>query len=205
MSLVTKIKDGYGKDNFLKINGEGEVSVVVHTHPPDDEGVSSLPFRQYFTDDGTSAGDNDMRVNGSTNNVDFYIKADNEYDIYIKTLSVKLADAGAAFNEFGNLSSLTNGVQIEWFSQSLGDFEIHDGIKDNLEWFRLSKQTPTIIDLSGGGADAVLTTIDMGELFGNPWGVRLKQNSTEKLILRVRDNLSTGIDEFNVIGYGVKV
>jgi hypothetical protein len=146
-----------------------------------------------------------MRVDGSTTNVDFYIKSDNEYDLYIKSLSIKLADAGAAFNEFGNLSALTNGVLIEWFSQDLGEFVIHDGIKDNLEFFRLSKQTPAIIDLSGGGADAVVVTVDIGEIFGNQWGVRLKKNTTEKFILRVRDNLGTGIDTFNVIGYGIKL
>ena len=40
----------------LKINGEGEISVVIHQHPPVEEVIAALPFRQYFTDDGRSSG-----------------------------------------------------------------------------------------------------------------------------------------------------
>jgi hypothetical protein len=205
--ITTQIRDGNSNgENSLKVNKEGEIGVVVHTHPPIQESLTGLPFRQYFTDDGLSNGDNDMTVNGSTNSVDFWIPAIDSESRFIKTLSVKIAHAGAAFNEFGNLSALTNGVEIEWQSQELGTVTIHDGIKDNLEWYRLSEQvtTTSIIDLTGGGADAIVVQIDFAKLFGNPWGVKLLKASTEKLLLRVRDNLST-ITEFNVIGYGTKI
>lgn len=198
--ITSRIIGKNGKE--LNINGEGELTVAIHTHPPIDEKIESLPFRAYFRN---SAGSNDMRVNGATTNVDFSIDADEDFDYYIKTLSVKLADATAQFNEFGALAALTNGIEFKWRNQKTGELIIHDGIKDNLEWFRLSDQAPLIVDLSGGGADAVVAHIDLGKLFGNEWGVRLVKGRKDQLVFTVKDNLSVGIDEFNIIGYGVKI
>lgn len=201
--ITSRIIGGNGHE--LKINGEGEIPVSVHTHPPRDEKVESLPFRSYFKD---SAGSNDMVAVGSlTTPVDYTIDADSNFDYFIKTLSVKVADAGAKFNLFGALGALSNGIEFKWKNQSTGELIIHDGIKDNLEWFRLSNngvETSSIIDLSGGGADAVLVHIDLAVLFGNPWGVRLVKGRTDQLIFSVRDDL-TGITEFNIIAYGTKI
>jgi hypothetical protein len=203
--VTTQIRDGNSNgNNFLKINEEGEIGVVMHTHPPFKESRASLPFRQYFTATGAAAGSNDMRVNGSSTAVDFWIPADPEEDIFIKFISIKLADASASLNKFGNLSALTNGVEFLWQSQSEGTLTIHDGIKDNLEFFRLSEMTPTIIDLSGGGADAVIVQWDLAKIFGSIWGTKLNAGTTDKLVFRVNDNLSTGIDEFNIIGHGTR-
>ena len=199
--ITTQIIDGFGSGKKLKVNGEGEVAVTIHNHPPIDEKVESLPFRTYFENNSS----NDLRVNGSTTPVEFSIDADADYDYFIKAISVKLADAGATFNEFGNLSALTNGVEFLWRSQDVGELTIHDGIKDNLEWFRFSNTQPIIIDLSGGGADAVVVTIDLQVLFSSTWGLRLKKGTKDKLIFRVNDNLSSGIDTFNIIGYGTKI
>ena len=75
MSLKTELIDGHGTGNRLRINGEGELGVVIHTHPPVDEVLSSYPFSQFFTDDGTSSGSKDMRVDGSSTSQEFYIAA----------------------------------------------------------------------------------------------------------------------------------
>lgn len=203
MAVHAKIVGSNGKP--LKINGEGELSVSVHTHPPHDEETESLPFRSYFTN---SAGSNNMVTTGTlAAPVDFSIDADDLFDYYVKSLSVKIADAGAKFNLFGALTALTNGIEFKWKNQSTGELIIHDAIKDNLEWFRLSNNPvviDSIIDLSGGGADAVVVNIDLASLFGNPWGVRLTKGRTDQLVFSVRDTL-TGITEFNIIGYGVKI
>jgi len=201
MAIVTRIIGANGQP--LKVNGEGEIAVTVHTHPPTDEKVESLPFRNYFKN-GVS---NDMRVDGSSTNVDFSINADADFDYFIKSLSIKLADQSATLQKFGNLTALTNGVEFIWKSIRLGELTIHDGIKDNLEFFRLSNggYVPQIIDLSGGGADAIVVYVDLSLLFGNPWGVRLEKGTTDQLIFKVRDNLGTGIDEFNIIAYGTKI
>ena len=100
--------------NFARVNGEGELNVVVHPHPPKDETVTSTPFRQYFTSTGVSTGSSDMLVDGSSTNQEFYISADPLKDLYIKTVSAAIVDASAVLNKFGNLAALTNGLTFVW-------------------------------------------------------------------------------------------
>ena len=199
MSVKTKITGSNGI--HWKIDAEGNGVVTQATHPPIGEQVIGLPFRRYFTDIN---GSNDMVVNGSVNTIEFSINADAKYDTWINAFNVRLGDAGANFNEFGALPTLTNGIEIVWQSQEVGNFIIHDGIKDNLEWFRLSGIEPKIIDLTGGGADAIIVQVDFSEIFAPPYGIRLKANTTEKLTMKVRDDISL-VDTFDVIAYGINI
>lgn len=198
----------------LKINGEGELSVVIHQHPPIEEDVAGLPFRQYFTTDGLKSGSNDMAVNGATNSVDFYITASPEYDIYIKYITVEIGDGGApALNKFGALSALTNGVAFYWDTQVEPLYELHEGIKTNKEFIRIASDTGAIgtgtdaylADVSGGGTEkSYLPNIDMKEIYGLPWGLRLRKGTLDKIIFRVQDNL-TGLTTFNAIATGTRI
>jgi hypothetical protein len=201
VSLKTKIVNGRGIP--WNIDSEGNGVVTVATHPPIGEGVIGLPFRRYFRN---SAGSNDMTVNGSpAAPIEFTIEGDPNYDTWIKSLNVRIGDAGAQFNDFGAINGgLTNGVEIVWRSQEIGEYTLHDGIQDNLEWFRFGGQTPTIIDLTGGGSDAIVAQIDLYAVFAPPFGLRLKAGSAEQLVMKVRDNLTT-VDEFDVIAYGVNI
>lgn len=211
--IKVSLIDGYGKGQRTKVNGEGEIGVVVHPHPPKNEEVTTLPFRQYFTNDGTSTGDNDMTVNGSSTNVDFYIKAVPDYDIYINSISGLIGDGGSPnLNSYGALSALTNGIEWKYFSKKEGDYILHDGIKTNLEFIRLGMKTAGVgtgidaflADVSGGGSEkSYIPTIDISETFGMPWGVRLQKGTTDKLIFRVRDNLSN-LTTHNIIAYGIR-
>jgi hypothetical protein len=211
MPLDTQLQDGHGTKNKLRINGEGEASVVVHPHPPKDEAESALPFRQYFTLDGTSSGDNDMRVDGSTNNVEFCIPADPEKDVYIKTISILISDAGATLSEFGNLAALSNGIEFKWTSQEEGDLIIADALTTNFEFVRLANGNPGFGDGTtafqagniSGTSEGYLPVIDMSATFGLAYGVRLRKGSTEKLVFTIKDNIAT-LDAFNIIGYGIK-
>ena len=206
MPLRTILVNGHGEEVEVKVTPEGNLNTVIHPHPPQGETLVANPFRQYFTDDGTSSGSNDMRVDGSTNNVEFSIKAIPDYDLHIKTLSVLIADAGATLGEFANLAALTNGIEFCWVSQDVGAIVIADSIKTNYEFLRLSLGKPTL-DVAAnvvGAADAFSPSIDLSETFGLPWGIKLRKNTQDKLIFKVRDDLSTGITQFDIIGYGVK-
>jgi hypothetical protein len=211
--IKVHLSDGYGKGNRAKVNGEGELGVVVHPHPPADEIVTVLPFRQYFTTDGTSSGSNDMIVNGSTTAVDFYVEAVPEYDIYINSISVEIGDSGSPnLNSFGALSALTNGIEWIYFNQDQAEYQLHDGIKTNKEFIRLSNlrgafgdgSSAFLADVSGGSSTkSYLPSIDISENFGMPWGLRLQKGTTDKLIFRVRDALA-GLDVLNAIAYGIR-
>jgi hypothetical protein len=207
------LSDSHGTSGAAKVNGEGELGVVVHPHPPQDEVVTVLPFRQYFTDNGSITGSNDMIVDGSTNSVDFYIKSVPDYEIYINSISLEIGDSGSPnLNGFGALSALTNGIEWVFFSQNNADYQLHDGIKTNKEFIRLSNgrgafgdgTNAFLADVSGGASTkSYLPIIDISENFGMPWGLRLRKGTTDKLIFRVRDALA-GLDIFNAIAYGIR-
>lgn len=196
MGVKATLVDAFG--NPLKINGEGEIQVTVHTHPPEQESIPSFPIQFDFTDD---AGSNNMVINGATTPTKFSVRALDDAELFIKRISVRLGDAGANFNEFGALPALSNGVQWSWVT-STGTVVLKEAIKDNLDWFRMSGQTPVIVDLSGGGADAVVVDLDMTKTFGMPYGIRLRKGSIDELSFTVRDNLA-GITTFNMEAYGI--
>ena len=212
--LKTEIIDGNGEHNKLKVYDEGALGVVEHRHPPLDEKVAALPFRQYFTDNGSISGSNDWTVDGSSTHAEFYIKALTDYDLYIKSISVIIGDGGSpALNKYGALTALTNGIQWTLFNQELGEYELHDGIKTNLEFIRMGVDTGAIgtgsdaylADVSGGGTEkSYIPTIDLEESFGVRYGIRLRKGTTDKLTFKVRDNL-TGLTTHNAIGYGIRI
>lgn len=204
MSIETEIIDGFGSGKKLKINGEGEISVVVHPHPPRDENVSSIPFKAFFT---SPAGATDMRVNGSTTNVSFAINADPDKDLYIKCCSIVIADASATLGEFGNLNTaLTNGVELRWSTQDLGDVTIADGLKTNFEFMRLALGQPSFVVANNvvGTSDAFLPVISFDALFGLQYGLRLRGGTNDKIEFIVKDDV-TGVDQFDAVGFGIKI
>lgn len=190
----------------VSVSRDGALNVVNHTHPPVEEEINGFPFRQYFLN---SAGSNDMRVNGATANVDFCINASPTKDIWIKSISVIIGDNGAKLNLFGANAALTNGVEFSWATLSGGKCILHEGIKSNLDFLRLGLQTPAIggtdafkADLTGSGGDAYMPVIDIEKTFGMQHGLRLQKGTKDKLCFTVRDNLSSGLDRFDIIAYG---
>ena len=210
---TTSIVDGQS-NNVLKVHDEGEIGVVIHQHPPVMEEVLALPFRQYFTDNGISSGSTVMSVDGSTNYTDFYISANTNYDVYIKYITVEIGDGGTpSLNKFGALTALTNGVAFYWDTQTEPLYELHEGIKTNKEFIRIASDTGAIgtgveaylADVSGGGTEkSYLPNMDMAELYGLQWGLRLRKNTFDKLIFRVQDDL-TGLSTFNAIATGTRI
>jgi hypothetical protein len=212
MSINVRVEDGTGTGNAATVNNEGQLNVIVHPHPPVTDQKPVKPFRQYFTDDGTSTGSNDMKVDGSTTNVEFYIEADQTKDLYIKSVSVVIADASSTLNKFGNITALTNGVEFKWVSIGEEEIVIHEGLVSNFDFVRLAGGQPGFGDGAGAfrasnvesTSEGYIPFIDLAFTFGLPYGIRLKAGSTDKLVFTVRDNC-TGVDAFNIIGYGIKI
>jgi hypothetical protein len=196
--------------NGVKIDEEGALGVVTHPHPPKNEEETSLPYRARFTN---SAGSDSMGVDGSTTEQIFSLRAITDRDIYVNSISVRIADGGSPnLNKFGNLTALSNGVGWEWVTSDLGTVILHEGIQTNLEFIRTGHKTAAIgtgtdaylADVSGGGTSkAYLPIIDISEQFGKPWGIRLRKNTNDRMSFIVRDDL-TGLDDFDAIAYGVQ-
>lgn len=199
------------KDKELNITNEGVIGIIPHNHPPLTETIFTLPFREYFTDGST----NDMTVNGSLSTpVEYYIEAHSNNDIFIKYISIEIGDGGnPTLNKFGALSALTNGIKWTWTTQSLGEYELHEGIKTNKSFIRIGGDTASIgtgvdaflADVSGGGTEkSYLPNIDMSETFGMPYGLRLRKGTKDRVSFIVQDNL-TGLTTFDIIGYGIRI
>jgi len=195
----------------LKITTEGCASVVVHPHPPTDESIDILPYRSYFTNNGSKL----MNVNGAVTNVDFTVSALQEYDIYVKYISVEIGDGGTPnLNKFGDLTALTNGVSWYWFNQQEGEYELHEGIKTNKEFtIRVGNDSAGfgdgvnafLADVSGGVSEkSYFPQIDISESYGLPWGLRLRKGTTDKIVFRVSDNL-TALTTFNIVAQGIRI
>ena len=206
--LHTQIVGGSGDGHVLRVNEEGAMPVVMHTHPPIEEKFNTLPFRQYLTN---SSDSKDMLVDGSTNPIEFCIVANPDFDIYIKSVSVVIADAGATLNSFGAITALSNGVEFSWVSSDNGTIQIHEALKSNFDFVQLGLGTPAFGNGNSsfkannvvGTSEAFIPVIDLKETFGLPWGVRLRKGSLDKICFIIKDNVSA-IDRFDAIAYGIK-
>jgi len=214
MPLRVNLVDGHGSGHVAKVNGEGEIGVVIHTHPPIDEETISYPFRQYMTSTGISSGSNDMIVDGSTTSQDFYISAQQDRDIFIKTISFRLGDSGTVtLAKFGALTALTTGCDLVYANDALGEIVIADGLTTNLSMIRLGITTAAVgtggdaflLDVQGGGSeDTYLPVLDLAQVFGFPWGLRLSKGTNDRITFRINDALA-GLITFNAIAYGVQL
>lgn len=52
--------------------------------------------------------------------------------------------------------------------------------------------------------DSFIPVIDFDRIFGMKYGLRLRKNTKDRIVFTVKDNV-TGIDEFNIIAYGIKI
>jgi len=206
--IKTKVVSGGIKPTSLTIDPSGAAFNMEVPMPPYGGEAKMRVFRQYLTDDGTSSGDNDMRTDGSSTNVDFYVSSQQENDLYISELSFVISDALAALNSFGTLSALTNGCRL-FYSDAEGEVDIHEELQSNFDFVRLCAGSPAFGDGNNsfrannvsGNSEGFLPVLDIRKTFGFRWGLRLAAGTSQRLTLRVRDD-TTGVDSFNCIAYG---
>lgn len=208
MPIDVKLEDGFGDGYKCKVDPEGTLNVVAHDHPPRQQDRFSIPFVQSFTN---SAGATDMRVDGSSTPVLFTVDALAGFDIYIKSISVVIADAGATLNEFGAITALTNGIEFCWDTQDLGNVQIGDNLKSNFDFIELAQGQPAF----GSGAssfrannvistsEGFIPTIDLTRV-SSQYGLRLRANTKDRLIFKINDNITT-IDRFTAKAFGIKI
>lgn len=165
-------------------------------------------FRQFLTADGTASGSNDMTVDGSSTPVEFWIEADDEVDTYIRRLSFVIADASADNNQFGNITALSNGCDLEYEDEE-GVVTIADGLTTNFSIVRLCSGEPAFGSTTNtfrasnvsGSSEAYIPVLDLIATFGFMWGVKLSAGTAQKIVFRVNDNISA-LDQVDIIAYG---
>jgi hypothetical protein len=204
MSLLSFIGDAL-TEITASVTKDRELSVIASSYPPISP-QKVKPFRQYFTDDGLPDGTSDMGVDGSTNNVDYFIDAAQEDDRYVAAINFIVAYGTTGQpNQWANGTALTNGLRI-FYSSTLGEVDIHDGVKTNQDFFRLRFDgIPTAWEVRHVNANndyGYFVTVDLTKM-GFPFGVKLDRGSKQRLTVRVRDNAGLDADTLNAIAYGI--
>ena len=206
MTIDVKLRSGKGVKRYAAVELDGSVRVTSTGVPVADTNISLRPFSAFLLN---SAGSNDLRVDGSVNNQEFFIQAPEDGDRYIHTIAFTIADAGAALNEFGNLSALSNGCQLILEDNVLGDVTLGDDLVTNFDFVQLCGFEPMFGSGTDsfkasnvtGASEAFIPILDVEDQFGLPFGLRLPKLSVKKLKVVVRDDL-TGVDRFDVKIFG---
>ena len=206
MSNSVIIEDGRGRGVSCGVTEDHEMEVISSPYPPLGS-QKATPFRQYLTVDGLSSGSNDMVVDGSTTNVDFFISADDTEDIYITSLSFIVAYGTTGQpNEWADGTALTSGSHLFYETQA-GRIDIHDGIKKNQDFFRLAfSLIPTAWEVRHVNANndfGYFISMDLTKL-GLPFGIKLDRTTNQRLVMCIKDNMTTSTDTFDCIAYGFR-
>ena len=202
MGIDVNIRNGDGAAAHVSL--DGELLVTNSSYPPlIPQKVQS--FRQYLTVDGLASGSNDMGIDGSSTNVDFYIPASADKDRYITSLNfiVGYGTSGAPY-QWADGAALTNGIRL-FYESYRGEFDIHEAIKSNQDMFRLSF-SPVTTSWEVRGVNALndygyFISMDLTKM-GLPFGIKLDDGTRQRLVITIRDNVGTLADSFNCIAYG---
>ena len=202
MTAPVKIVNGNGVE--MAVTRDQEALVSVSTYPAFRK-QKVVPFRQYLTVDGLSSGSHDMGISGAVTNVDFFIPASVTDDRYITNISLILGYGTSAQPfQFADSTALTNGIRFFYQSSSQGEIDIHEGIKSNQDFFRIShSQVTSGWEVRGIGAVndyGYFITMDL-DSFVPPYGIKLDAGTTQRLVMCIRDDC-TNADDFSAIAYG---
>lgn len=201
--ISVDIKDGKGSKNRASVTDDCELLVIQAPYPPF-SAQKVRPFRQYLTDDGTPDGSNDMGVDGSVTNVDFYIPAVSGFERYITAINIIVGygTSSQPFN-FADSTPLTNGCYLN-YNSLFGEVPIHEGLKSNQDFFRLTDDPITSLwEVRGVNANndyGYFIGVDL-TVISSEYGIKLDEGTQQKLVMTIRDNC-TNADSFNAIAYG---
>ena len=156
-----------------------------------------------------SAGENNMNVAGSlAAPLIFSLKSSDDYDIYIRQITILIAATSVVHNKFGNVNILPNGWDLELIegaittslmdkAQTSGQVIMQAGFSDpfgsDATSFQLTRWT--------GNEDAHLINIPIFRWL--PSGLRIGRGTTDRLSSIINDSLIE-LSEFKVRAFGYK-
>ena len=149
-------------------------------------------------------------VNGNATPQRFLLTALAETDLFVTDILLLLVDAGmSTWSEFANKAALTNGCSLKWISQ-VRVTVFGEALKTNFElatmmqfgrmdWFRngMRGRMSNVV----GSAEGLPMQMDLLRMVP-PWGLQLRKGSVERLEFVVNDNLTSGLDQFDITAYG---
>ena len=207
MVIKVYLEGGEGKGEKAFLDDNNALLVSDTGVPPDTPKVLHRPYSALFK---SNSGATDMRVDGSVKEVDFFIGSADDADRFVHTIAFVIADAQASFGEFGNLNApLNDGCQLFYNDLRIGDVTLGDALKTNFDFVQLCGFEPTFGTGSdafrspnvSGSSEAYHPVLDVEDIFGLRYGIRIPMGTLVKLTLRIRDDVS-GVDRFDVRALG---
>lgn len=206
--IKTNIVDSKNS-NELTVEDNGAINVYVIPRPPFTINEVALPLVEFLKLNGT--GTTSFVIDGSVTNRDFFVAA-KDYDTYINTIVFEIADAGAVLNQFGALAPLTNGLDFYYFNSSSGKYIIEEGLKTNYSFVKLANFEPSFgtgaaafqLTNAISASEAYVGVIDLEDVFGLQWGLKLRADTTDRIGFTVKDSL-TGLDQMTIKVYGIRL
>jgi hypothetical protein len=213
MSKNTYITDGGGSGINANVDEGGYLRVQPSLIPPNDDRDIKVLYSDSLTLNGNGTTTS-MLVNGSTTSQLFFIQSEPINDIYITTISFYIqADGLTLGNDFaGNGGLLTNGCRL-YYEDKNGEINIGTDLNTNFSFVRLCQGNVPFGDnsfafIKNSGVPAIFPNLNLKKVFGFNQGLKLLSGTTNKLVLEINDDLSTGLGtnpEFNVNIYGFKI
>jgi hypothetical protein len=218
MSRTQKIIYNNSTSKVSKDNGLFETDT---TYPPVTNGRQIIVYSKSLTlnNDGVTT---DMKVDGSVNNQEFFVQSEENFDIFINSVSFFIAAelTTADLSEFGGTTQLTNGCQLIHETEDRGQIIIGDNLRTNLDFLRMCGFQPNFgllttdafkvsqaFSNNDDGYFFILNFTDYGYDREYSGGIRLKAGKNERLVLKIRDNLNltlTQLSTFDGRVYGFK-
>ncbi len=101
---------------------------------------------------------------------------------------------------------------FEWITTDKGTLTIDSGLKSNYDFVRLCGGNPAIGNTTSafrasnvsGTAEGYIPVMDVANLFGMPYGFRLRKGTTDRLQFKVRDDC-TAPTSFRIKALGIQL
>jgi hypothetical protein len=203
---------GNGDSNRAHVEADGSLRVSMGDPPLVTPRES--PKVQYFAGFLSSSGivdfasDGNMNSDGSVSREKYYIEAAQDYDIHITHAIIVIADTAVVHNNFGNVSALANGWDLQVVQGGVTTPIINKAKTSGRVMSQTGLNSPfgtntDVNELSNwtGTEDAHVIVFPFGQIV--PGGLVLARGSTDRLISVVNDDL-TGLTEFTVRVLGYK-
>jgi len=209
MSFVSKILDGVGRKRAAAVTSRNALQVAMVEPDVPAIGTPNVYryLSRYLTDDGLATGSANQNVDGSSTPQTFYLTASADYDIRITHILILISDSGVSHNNFGALSALSNGWDLEIVEAGVSTYLVDKAqtggqVIAQTGFFWPYGDGATSWELANwtGSTDAQTINFPLGNII--PGGLRLGRGTQDKIVATVNDSL-TGLTEMwvRVMGF----
>ncbi len=199
--IKAHITDGKGDSYSAQVSKNRTLQVGIQVPEVPDVGMPSRIryFNALLGSTGADSGSTDQVVDGSGTPQEFFIGANNNFDIRITHIIVTISDTTINLSKFGGLAALATGWDLIIDETGI-EIPIINKAKTNGEIAIQATVPPEIYQNFSGASDGFVAILPVGEDVLN--GIRIGRGTKDKLKSVVNDALA-GLVNFNVraIGY----